>query len=98
MHTPPSPTTMPADGDDLVSAYEELRRQFLSRQQGPGLALLMRGGLGEWMNAYSLFTAPASITVLTTTNDAAVIADGVRTEVILILAGMLLHGYQEPCP
>jgi len=48
-----------AEKDDLIAAYEELRRQILTGQRGPGLALFMRRGMREWMNACSLCLAPS---------------------------------------
>jgi len=91
--SPPSPfTPAPPDQDGLVAAYEELRSQFLNGQRGPGLALFLRCGMRELMNTCSLCAAPPAL--LTVTNDA-VLPQGVRTDVVLILAGMLLHRCQE---
>lgn len=84
-----------ADREALIAAYEELRRRFLSRQQGPGLTLFMRRGMKEWINAYSLYLGSAPAPVLTTPNDHAVLPHGVVAEVVLILAGMLLHDCHE---
>lgn len=98
MMAPTSPTAAPTDKDALIAAYEELRRQFLKRQLGPGLTLFMRRGMREWMNAYSLWVAPPPVSAPTTPDDAAVLPPGIRTEVVLILAGMLLHGCQEARP
>lgn len=95
MQTPPSPPAALADRDALVAAYEDLRCRFLNRQQAPGLALFMRRGMREWMNACSLYVASPPVPVLTAPNDEAVLPHGVRAEVVLILAGMLLHGCQE---
>jgi len=50
------------------------------------------------MKSYSLCAVPPPIQVLTAANDEAVLPQGVRTEVVLILAGMLLHGCQEARP
>jgi hypothetical protein len=98
MSTSPSGTAVPPDKDGLVAAYEELRRQLLNGQRGPGLALFMRSGMRELMKACSLCTAPPPIQRLTAAHDEAVLPQGVRTEVVLILAGMLLHGCQEARP
>jgi hypothetical protein len=75
-----------------MAAYEELRRRFLSGQRGPGLALFMRRGMRELMNTYSLCAAPPAVSAVA--NDA-VLPQGLRTDVVLILAGMLLHRCQE---
>ena len=98
MKTPALPTAAPTGRDALLCAYEELRARFLTRQQGLGLTLFMRRGMREWMNACSLWVAPPPISVPTTPDDAALLPEGVRTEVVLILAGMLLHGCQEARP
>ena len=95
MSLPPAPTAAPLRKDGLIAAYEELRRQLLNGQRGPGLALFMRRGMREWMNACSLCVAPSSTKEFTTTPDEAVLPQGARTEIVLILAGMLLQGCQE---
>jgi len=85
----------PLEKDGLIAAYEELRRQVMNGQRGPGLALFMRRGMREWMNACSLCLAPSPTKEFTAAPDEAVLPQGTRTEVVLILAGMLLHGCQE---
>jgi hypothetical protein len=79
----------------LIAAYEELRRQILNGQRGPGLALFMRRGMREWMNACSLCVAPSATQKVTAAPDEVILPQGARTEIVLILAGMLLHGCQE---
>lgn len=97
MKTPSAPSAVPADA--LVAAYEELRRRFLNREQAPGLALLMRRGMREWLDACSFYVASPPTSVPTATpEDAAVLPQGVRAEVVLILAGMLLNGCREARP
>jgi len=91
-------TAAPLEKDGLIAAYEELRRQILNGQRGPGLALFMRRGMREWMNACSLCLAPSPTKEFTAAPDEAVLPQGARTEVVLILAGMLLHGCQERVP
>jgi hypothetical protein len=88
----------PLEKDGLIAAYEELRRQLLNRQRGPGLALFMRRGMREWMNAWSSCVAPSPTKECTAVPDEAILPQGARTEVVLILAGMLLHGCQERVP
>ena len=96
MKTPsPVPTAAPGDKAALVDANEELRRRFLGRQQGPGLALLLRCGLREWMNACSAYLDAPATSVAATSHDEAVLPQGVRAELVGILAGMLLHRCQE---
>lgn len=94
----PAHTAAPLEKDGLIAAYEELRRQILNGQRGPGLALFMRRGMREWMNACSLCLAPSPTKEFTAAPDQAVLPQGARTEVVLILAGMLLHGCQERVP
>jgi hypothetical protein len=91
----PAYPAAPLEKDGLIAAYEELRRQILNGQRGPGLALFMRRGMREWMTACSLCLAPSPTKEFTAAPDQAVLPQGVRTEVVLILAGMLLHGCQE---
>jgi hypothetical protein len=86
----------------LVTTYEELRRQFLNGQRGPGLALFLRGGMRELMNACSLFGAAPSTPKKAVPTTAPVVASadtvlpqGMRAEVVLLLAGILLHSCQE---
>ena len=95
---PPAYTATPLEKDELLAAYEELRRQILNGQRGPGLALFMRRGMKEWMNACSLYLAPSPTKEFTAAPDQAVLSQGARTEVVLILAGMLLHRCQQRVP
>jgi len=88
-------TAAPPDQDGLVAAYEELRGQFLNGQRGPGLTLFIRRGMRELMNTYSICAAPPPTEVLAIADGDAVLSQGVRTEVVLILAGMLMHNCQE---
>ena len=95
---PPTHTAAPLEKDGLLAAYEELRRQLLNGQRGPGLALFMRRGMKEWMNACSLSVAASPTKEFTAAPDEAVLPQGARTQIVLILAGMLLHGCQERVP
>jgi hypothetical protein len=96
MKTPsPVPTATPGDKSVLIGAYEELRRRFLSRQYGPGLTMLMRRGLREWMNTCSSYLDAPAISVSATLQDEAVLPQGIRAELVGILAGMLLHRCRE---
>ena len=92
----PAHTAVPLEKDGLLAAYEELRRQILNGQRGPGLALFLRRGMREWINACSLCLAASPTKEFTAAPDEAVLPQGgARTEVVLILAGVLLHGCQE---
>jgi len=92
---PPTPTAEPLEKDGLIAAYEELRRQIVNGQRGPGLALFMRRGMREWMNACSLCLGPSSTKEFSPAPDEAVLPQGARTDMVLILTGMLLNGSQE---
>ena len=98
MSLPPAHAAESLGKDGLIAAYEELRRQLLNGQRGPGLALFMRRGMREWMNACSLCVAPSPTKEFTAAPDEAVLPQGAHTEIVLILAGMLLHGCQERVP
>ena len=91
----PAPAAESLGKDGLIAAYEELRRQLLNGQRGAGLALFMRRGMREWMNACSLCVGPSPTKEFIAAPDEAVLPQGARTEIVLILAGMLLHGCQE---
>jgi len=91
----PAHTAALLEKDGWLAAYEELRRQLLNGQRGSGLALFMRRGMREWMTACSPCLAPPPTKEFITAADEAVLPHGARTEVVLILAGMLLHGCQE---
>lgn len=87
--------TAPADQAALVGAYEELRQRFLSRQHGPGLAILMGRGLKEWMDTCSSYLDAPVTSVPAPPHGETILPQGVRAELVGILAGMLLHRCQE---
>jgi len=78
-----------------VAQYEELRCQALIRHRGPGLVVLIRHGVFAWMNACSACSASLPAEPDSLIEAEPVIPEGLHTEVVLILAGMLLHGYLE---
>jgi hypothetical protein len=51
----------------------------------------------ESMHACSGWTSPLPAEAFAHTEAEPVIPHGLQTEIILILAGMLLHGFQEAC-
>jgi hypothetical protein len=78
----------------LVAAYEELRAQAVEHwQRGPGLALMRTRGFRCWMEACRQFvetSSPAAISSLKELPEADV-PTGVRGEIVVLLASMLLH-------
>ena len=91
-----APFAQPKD-EALIAAYEELRRQALTGHAGAGLAAFIRRGMWEWMHACSSWTSPLPAEAFAHPEAEPVIPQGLQTEIILILAGMLLHGFQEAC-
>jgi hypothetical protein len=69
--------------------------QFVNGQRGPGLALFLRGGMRGLMNACSFCAAPSTTKGPVVASEDTVLARGMRAEVVLILAGILLHSCQE---
>jgi hypothetical protein len=83
----------------LIAQYEELRQQALGWPRGiprgQGLALLLRGGIVGWMQV----SAPCVVEVAAPPKEQlgteASFPFALHREVTLILAGMVLHGWQE---
>jgi hypothetical protein len=96
LNSVPTPQA-PALNQALTSSYEELRRQFLNGHCGAGLAVFMRRGMCEWMHVCSVCNSMLPVKVCTRTEAEPMIPQRLQTEIVLILAGMLLHGYQEAC-
>jgi hypothetical protein len=94
----PTPTAVCAD-DELVARYEELRRHVLDRSsetyRGPGLALLTQRGMKAWMDVSSNCLTTPSPTILRASNREDVLASNQRGDIVLVLAAMALHRYQE---
>jgi hypothetical protein len=75
----------------LVAAYEELRLQAFERfQQGPGMAILMTRGFRCWMEACGQLLGSPSGTGLQKCLESC-IPVGLRGEVVVVLASILLH-------
>lgn len=87
-------STAASVGDALVAAYEELRREFLGSAHGSvrglGVALLLERGMPDWMEACARF---ANTTVRTEpqTGHPPTLPASVRTEIVVLLAGMVLE-------
>jgi hypothetical protein len=91
-----APFAPPTD-EALIAGYEEVRRQALTEHGGTGLALLIRRGMREWMHACSHPNSPQAAKAYARTEVEPVIPQALQPEIVLILAGMLLHGFQEAC-
>jgi len=76
----------------LVGAYEDLRCLALEGcHRGPGLAIMMTRGFRCWMECcIRLLSAPSLRTGVHERTEPPITAD-VRDEVIVLIAGMLLH-------
>ncbi len=80
-----------------ISGYEELRRQALIGHVSTGLSVFIRRGMREWIRVCSLSSSPPAAKAYTRIEAEPLIPPGLQTEIILILAGMLFHGFQEAC-
>src|SRR5215469_5475092 len=86
---------------DWVVCYEQLRSDALSRCHGAssgfGLVVLLREGITAWMRACSRAVTPP-VPVLAQPNPTDRLPWNMRTEAVLILAGMLLGNNSEAHP
>jgi len=78
-----------------VAAYEELRRQVLLNRHGLGTAVLMRHGVWAWVSVCSAGSAALPTKAFTQSEAEPIIPQGLHTEIVVMLAGMLLGRYQE---
>ena len=96
--SPPSPRRVPRN-EGLITRYEELRQQALGRPsgipRGQGLALLMRSGIGGWMQAWAQCVVDIPAPPKEQRGEDATFPIEMHREVTMILAGMVLHGWQE---
>jgi hypothetical protein len=76
----------------LIAAYEELRLQAVEGlQRGPGLALMMARGVRCWMEACSQLFANEGNSTPVPDRRAASVPSGLRGDLVILLASMLLH-------
>jgi hypothetical protein len=87
-----APAAVSADDRRLVAAYEELRSQAVEQwQRGPGLALMRNRGFRCWMEVCrQLLDVPCHSGILKD-RPATDVPTGLRGEMVLLLASMLLH-------
>jgi hypothetical protein len=86
---------------DLATAYEQLRNRVLEGAAGGGpfgLVILLREGVAAWMAR--AVTCPATL-VRGAANDrpsaTPLVADGVRSDLVAVLASMVMTTRQERC-
>lgn len=94
---PPSPRCVPRN-EGLIARYEEVRQQALGRPsgtpRGQGLALLLRSGIAGWMQAWAQCVVEPAPPNERRGEDAS-FPVAMHREVTMILAAMVLHGWQE---
>lgn len=81
----------------LRSSYEDLRAQVLSGGRGPGIALFLRHGMCEWMEVCRPCTAVVAATepAAAIANNPQLLPPGMRSEIVALLAGMVLEKQWE---
>jgi hypothetical protein len=93
----PAPPAVPLDGNEIVTRYEQLRRQALGVSGGVngglGLALLVRQGMKCWIEAWSHCGPRMPITSQSQTGSTEFVPLDLHGEVVLILAGMALSSH-----
>lgn len=96
--SPPSLRCAPFH-DGLIARYEQLRQQALGRPsgiaRGQGLALLLRSGIAGWMQAWAQCAVEIAVPVKKRLGEDESFPMAMHREVTMILAGMVLHGWQE---
>jgi hypothetical protein len=89
----------PSRNDGLISCYEQLREQTLGKGNaigsGHGLALLMRSGMRAWMQAWQHCIECVPARRQDGRDGELLIPLEMRTEVAMIVVGIVLHDYQE---
>jgi hypothetical protein len=88
----PEPTLSCLADRRLVAAYEELRCQALQGwRRGPGLALMMSRGFRCWMEACSQLLANECSRAQALDRPEPSVSTGIRGELVILLASMLLR-------
>ena len=76
----------------MQTAYENLRAQVLAGRRAPGLVLFLRQGMREWLDVCGSTTVVvATIEPLERTTKAQIVPPDMRSEIVLILAGLFLQ-------
>lgn len=76
---------------------EHLREQVLEGARGAGWALVVRRGVGAWLAACPAGPVPPPHPVGTASPAMRRLPSGRHTEVVLLLAGMVLPARREGC-
>lgn len=88
-----------ADGSSWTTCYEQLRQQVLAGDsRGPGLAVLLGRGMQAWLEvAASLrgWNTPPQAHLAAETGPLPTAPGECRTQLTAVLAGMVLHGWQQ---
>jgi hypothetical protein len=85
--------------EGLIARYEELRQQGLGRPsgipRGQGLALLLRSGIAGWMQAWAQCAVEIAVPPKERLGEEQSFPLAMHREVTMILAAMVLRGWQE---
>jgi hypothetical protein len=78
--------------DTLRSSYEDLRTRVLAGGRGPGFALFLHHGMRQWMEVCdSVTSAVATLEPAEVTPDPKYVLPEMRSEIVSILAGLLIQ-------
>ena len=79
----------------LRSAYEDLRAQAIAGGRAPGLALLLHHGMCEWMEVCPSSAMAVAVEPLAATAPPQMLPPEMRSEIVVILAGLFLNKQWE---
>ena len=93
-----SPTTSGNNGDTFVAAYEELRRNAITRSTCTshfGLVLLLREGVAAWMARGSACAAVATPAAASDRPAAPIMTEELNANIVGVLASMAMANREE---